>query len=165
MNAMQVQAIANLVNFAIFLFILFKWALPAAKQVIRDRHAAIVELVRHADETHQRANEALSQTQSRLAGVDAELNNLVSQAKQLASAQAAEVESNAKADAERLRAQAKAEIERERQAAVEEIRQLMLNQAFERVTAELQSSMTPERQRELVNSLVQKVGDGSLALK
>lgn len=165
MSAVQVQAIANIVNFLLFLFILFKWALPAAKKVIADRHKAIVDLVRHADETEARANEALAQTKSRLAGVDAELSGLLDQAKSLASAQAADLEQTARADAERLRAQAKAEIERERQAAVEEIRRLMLNQAFERATAELQSSMNPERQRQLVDSLVQKVGDGSLALK
>lgn len=165
MNAVLIGAIANLVNFGIFLFILAKFALPAAKKVVRDRHAAIVDSVRLADDTQRRAEEALAETKARLAGVDDELAALVSQGKQLAAAQAVELEANARADAERLRAQAKADIEQERQAAVGEIRRAMLDQAFERAAAELQSSMTAERQRELVGALVQKVGDGSLALK
>lgn len=165
MSGEQIQAIANLVNFALFVGILVKWVFPAANKLVRDRHVEHVALVRDADEAHRLASESLKATTARLAGVEGELSSLVDSARKLASQQGADIEATAREDAQRLREQATADIQRERQAAVREIRQLVMNQAFSRAETELAAAMNGDRQRELVHALVQKVGDGSLALK
>lgn len=162
---MNVQLIANLVNFALFVFVLVKFAGPAVKKILHDRSEASIAAIRAANEAQSAAEAALSETRAKLAGVDAELAGLVEQAKSVAAKQAQAVEETAKADAERLRAQAKAEIARDRQSAVESIRRQVLAQAFERATGELASQMNADRQRQLVGAMIQKVGDGSLALK
>ena len=165
MNSLTLQIIGNLVNFALFVFVLVKFAGPAIKKVLGDRHEATMAAIRTAEEAKLEAQKALDATNARLAGSEAEFAKLLEQAKQMAAAQAVAIDDASRAEAERLKNSATAEIARERQAAVEAIRQLMLRQAFERASMELQQQMSPERQRELVNGMIQKVGDGSLALK
>ncbi|MNS73592.1 ATP synthase subunit b, sodium ion specific [compost metagenome] len=164
-NTLTLQIIGNVVNFAIFAFVMVKYAGPAIKKVLADRHEATMLAIRTSEEAKRQAQESLAATQARLAGADAEFAKLIENAKQIAASQGAAIEAASKSEAERLKAGARAEIERERQAAVQEIRQAVMRQAFERATVELQQQMSPERQRELVAGLIQKVGDGSLALK
>ena len=165
MNTLTLQIIGNLFNFALFAFVMWKYAIPAVKKVLAERREATMTAIRTSEEAKRHASEALAATQARLAGADAEFAKLIEQARQIAAAQAASIEEAAKSEAERLKATARAEIERERLAAVQEIRLAVMRQAFDRATVELQQQMSPERQRELVAGLIQKVGDGSLALK
>lgn len=165
MNNLTLQIVGNLFNFALFAFVLVKYALPVIKKVLAERHEATMTAIRTSEEAKRQAAEALEATKARLAGSEAEFAKLIEQARNIAAAQAVAIETAAKSEAERLKAGARAEIERERQAAVQEIRQAVMRQAFERATVELQQQMSPERQRELVAGLIQKVGDGSLALK
>lgn len=165
MNGMIVQAIANVFNFLLFLFVLIKFAGPTVQKFLRQRHDETMAMIREAEEAKRQADAALVETQRRLSGVDAELADLLKQARAMAAEQGETIAQTAALDAERLKASAKGEIDRERQAAVSEIRQLLMQQAFDRATAELQQSMNPERQRQLVAGLIQKVGDGSLALQ
>jgi F-type H+-transporting ATPase subunit b len=165
MNNLTLQIVGNLFNFALFAFVMVKYAGPAIKKVLAERHEATMGAIRASEEAKKQAAEALAATQARLAGSEAEFAKLLEQSKQMAAAQGAAIEASSKSEAERLKAGARAEIERERQAAVQEIRQAVMRQALERATVELQQQMSPERQRELVTGLIQKVGDGSLALK
>jgi F-type H+-transporting ATPase subunit b len=164
-NTVTLQIIGNLVNFVLFLAVVVKFAGPAVKKTLKERHDATVTAIRAAEEAKAAAHAALEATNARLAGSEAEFANLVAQAKEVALAQGKALEEAAHAEAERLKAAARAEIERERQMAVNEIREAVMRQAFERATAELQQQMNADRQRELVNGMIQKVGDGSLALK
>ncbi len=159
------HAIANILNFILFVIIIAKYAGPAIQRSLKDREEATKAAIREAENARKAAEQALSATQARLAGVDKELADLVAGARDLAAKQAASLEATGREDAERLRVAARAEIERERQSAVNDIRRLLMQQAFERAARELQGAMTVERQRELVGGLIQKVGDGSLALK
>ncbi|MDB5100794.1 MAG: hypothetical protein JWM80_5215 [Cyanobacteria bacterium RYN_339] len=165
MGFTDLHAIANIVNFVIFVVIVAKFAGPPIAKNMNERRQAVLDAIREATEASNQATVALGETKTRLSGVDAELANLLTESKRMGAIQAAVIDEAGKAEAERIRVSAKAEIERERQAAVQEIRSLLMRQAFERAALELQQSMTPERQRELVNGLIQKVGDGSLALK
>jgi F-type H+-transporting ATPase subunit b len=159
------HAVANIINFLLFVIIVAKFAGPPLAQALQDSREATLRSIREAAESRSLAEQTLATTQTRLGSVDAELVALVADAREMATKQAARLEVSAQAEVERLRAAAKAEIERERQAAVNELRQMMADQAFERAIRQLQSLMTPERQRDLVTGLIQKVGDGSLALK
>lgn len=165
MGFTDLHAIANIVNFVIFVVIVAKFAGPPVAKNMEERRQAVLDAIKEATEASNKATAALTETRSRLSGVDQELANLLEESKRMGALQAAAVTEAGKAEAERIRASAKAEIERERQAAVQEIRAMLTRQAFERAALELQQSMTPERQRELVNGMIQKVGDGSLALK
>jgi F-type H+-transporting ATPase subunit b len=159
------HAVANIVNFLLFVVIVAKFAGPPLAQALQDTREATFRAIREAAESRGSAEQTLAATQTRLGSVDAELAALVADAREMAAKQAAKLELTAQAEVERLRAAAQAEIERERQAAVNDLRQLMADQAFERAVRQLQMMMTPERQRDLVAGLIQKVGDGSLALK
>lgn len=159
------HAIANILNFLLFVIVIAKFAGPVLKKNLADREEATRAAIRDADDARKAAEQALSATQARLANVDKELADLVAGARDLAGKQAASLEAAAREEADRLRASARAEIERERQAAVNDIRRLIMQQAFDRASQDIRGAMTVERQRELVGSLIQKVGDGSLAFK
>lgn len=165
MNALLIQGIANLINFILFIGLIVYFAGKPIKKYLTDKHEATMRSIRDVEETNRQASEALAATTGRLANIDAEFAQVVEQAQKIATQQGVAIEQAARADAERLRAAATAEVERERQEAVGEIRKLVLAQAFERATLELSQQMSPERQRGLVDNLIQKVGDGSLALK
>lgn len=165
MEMTYLHAIANVINFLLFLFIVVKFAGPAIETMVKERQEATKASIDGANAAQAMAAEGLELTKARLANVDAELAEIVSNARQVAASQAADLEALGHRDAERLRESAKGDIERERQAAVNDIRKALLDQAFERAAAELQRHMTADRQRELVSGLVQKVGDGSLAIK
>ena len=165
MSPLVLQGIANLINFILFIGILVYFAGKPIKKYLADKHEGTMRAIREAEEANRHASEALATTTSRLANIETEFAAVVDQAQKIATAQGEAIAQQAKADADRLRASAKAEIERERQEAVGEIRKLVLAQAFERATLELQQQMSPDQQRNLVNNLIQKVGDGSLALK
>lgn len=159
------HAIANIVNFLLFVIVVAKFAGPAIQKALHDREEATKASIRDAEAARKAAEQALSATQARLANVDKELADLVADARVLAGKQAASLEAAGREEADRLRVAAKSEIERQRQGAVNDIRALLMEQAFERAAAELRAGMTADRQRELVGGLIQKVGDGSLALK
>lgn len=165
MTFTSLHAIANIINFLLFIFLVVKFAGPFVQKNVEDRRQAVLDAIREAAESNRKALASLADTKDRLANVDTELANLLSEARRSGQLQAAAIEEAGRAEAERLKVSAKAEIERQRQAAVQDIRAMLMRQAFERAALELQQSMTAERQRELVNGLIQKVGDGSLALK
>jgi F-type H+-transporting ATPase subunit b len=158
------HAIANIVNFLLFVFIVVKFAGPPIAKNVEDRRQAALDAIKEATEANRKALASLDDTRARLANVDGELATMLDDARKIGLMQAASIEEATRQDIERLHLAAKAEIERQRQGAVQEVRSLLMRQAFERAALELQQSMTPERQRELVNGVVQKVGDGSLAL-
>lgn len=160
-----VHAIANIFNFVLFLIVIVKFAGPAIRQNVEDRHRATMAAIGEAEEARRLANAGLVATQERLATIDQDLAEVVSQSAQIAARQAAVIADTARQETERMRIHARGEIERERQAAVQDIRAIMLEQAFERAAAELRQQMNAERQRDLVGNLIQKVGDGSLAIK
>lgn len=165
MSQAMIQGIANLVNFLLFIGVLAYFAGPVIKKLVRDRHAATMAQIREAEAARKESEEALAAHQDRLSGIEAEFSQLLEQAKTMAAAQSQSISAEAQDDVDRIKAQAKAEIERERQAAVQEIRHLVLSQAFDRAALELQQQMSPEQQRQLVGTMIQKVGDGSLPLK
>ena len=165
MSFTSLHAIANIINFLIFLIVVVKFAGPAVKKNVEDRHQAILDALAEATSASKQAVTSFEQTRERLANIETELATVLSDARRIAELQVATIEEGGRSDAERLREAAKAEIERERQGAVQEIRTMLMRQAFERAALELQQSMTPERQRELVNGVIKKVGDGSLALQ
>lgn len=165
MTAMHWQGIFNLINFLIFVFVLVKFAGPAVKNILRQRQEETMTAIRSAEAAKRDAEEALTITKTRLANIEGDIARVVEDSRTLAANQAALIEQAAKEDAARIRASARFAIEAERQAAVAEIRKLVMAQAFDRASLELQQQMSPERQRELVGQLIQKVGDGSLAFK
>lgn len=159
------HAIANIFNFLLFAIVIAKFAGPVVAKTLEDSASAAWLSLRSAQDGRAAAEASLSETRERLSNVDAELAALVADARDLAAKQAARLEAAGREEAERLRASARDEIERERQAAVQDLRRSLLVQAFERAARELRGSVSAERQRALVSSLIQKVGDGSLALK
>lgn len=165
MNFTSLHAIANVINFLLFVFLVVKFAGPMIANNVKDRRKATLDAIQEATASNQKAIASLADTRDRLSNVDTELGNLLAESRRMGGIQAEALEEAGRAEAERLRISAKAEIERQRQAAVQDVRALLTRQAFERAALELQQSMTADRQRDLVNGLIQKVGDGSLALK
>lgn len=165
MDWTQAHAIFNVLNFVLFVAVVAKFAGPAIAGALEAHRKGVEESLTEAARLRAEAEVGLAETKARLSGMEAEVAKVVAEAKAMAEAKAADLQAAAEAEVARLRSSASADIERERQRAVQEIRALVMRQAFERATELLRRDMTAQRQQELVTGLVQKVGDGSLALK
>ncbi|MEB3197941.1 MAG: ATP synthase F0 subunit B [Candidatus Sericytochromatia bacterium] len=159
------HAIANIFNFLLFVVVIVKFAGPVIAKAVRDSQESTKQAIVLADEALASAETALAETRARLANVDDELAAMLADARQLADHQAAKMARAAEEEVARLRSAAHDEIGRERQAAVNALRQALAEQAFENAASAIRASMNAERQNALVANLIQKVGDGSLALK
>lgn len=165
MNMIALQIVFALVNFVLVAALLYKYAGPIVTKTLQEKHEATRRAIEEAEATQAKATSELEDYRKRLANVSDELATIVSQAKSMAGQLAVDVERNGQLDADRLRQQATAEIERERAIASQAIQRTLMQQALEAARAELQRQMTPDRQRQLVARFIQKVGDGSCAIK
>lgn len=159
------HAIFNVLNFLLFVVVVAKFAGPAVASAVEAHRARVEEGLTEAARLRAEAEITLTETRARLANLEHEVAQVVAEGKATAESKAADMLAAAHDEVERLKLSASADIERERQRAVQEIRALVMRQAFERATELLRRDMNAERQQELVAGLVQKVGDGSLALK
>lgn len=110
------------VCFVIILFIFWKVALPRLKKMLDERGAAIEGNIAKADEAQRRAEAALEEYTAQLAGARKEAGEIRDAARDDSKQIIAEAKDTASAEAARLTASAHAQIEAERQAAFVSLR-------------------------------------------
>jgi len=161
MTAIALQAFFAVFNFLLIAFVLWKFAGPKVAATLHERNEANRKALEEAEAAQTKAEAELAEFKKRLANVEQELAEVVSNAKTMATQVAKDVEATGQADAQRLRDHAKLEVDRERSLAQQTIRVTMLRRALEEAEAELKRQMSAETQRQLVARFIQKVGDGS----
>jgi|GEM_PF-2315742 F-type H+-transporting ATPase subunit b len=165
MSAIVLQIFFSLFNFLLVAALLYKFAGPMVVKMLTEKHEANTKAIADAEMAQAQAARELSDYKGKLANVDKEFASIVSQARDMAAQVAKDIEETAKKDGERLRQAATAEIERERAIASQAIQKSLLAQALEAARRELERQMTGDRQRQLVSRFIQKVGDGSCAIR
>jgi F-type H+-transporting ATPase subunit b len=64
------------INFLLFLFLIYKYVLPLAREYFKNRRAAIASAINEADEAKRRAEKLLADFRSRLARLGDELRSI-----------------------------------------------------------------------------------------
>lgn len=162
---MILQIIFSVVNFLLIAFLLYKFGGPKVSELLRAKHEENRRALEAAETAQAEASKELASYRERLANVDAELAEIVSKAKQVATQAANDIHQGTEADAARLKQHSEAEIAREKANAQLAIRQEIMRQAVAAAEAEMRRTMSPEAQRKLVATFIEKVGDGSCAIK
>src|SRR5262249_5841781 len=102
-----------LLNFAVFLFILGKYAGPGLKKAVRERHERIKHDLEEGARLRAEAQRKLDEYSSRLASLQSEISAIVATIRTEAEAEKKRIVDEAEARAERMRRDAELQIQAE----------------------------------------------------
>ncbi|MFO7153507.1 MAG: F0F1 ATP synthase subunit B [Caldicoprobacter oshimai] len=149
--------IFNIVN-TIILFIFLKWLLFKPIKNFLDRRtqrfeAKIEELKKRESEIEE--NKRLSREE--LEKVRQQVKTIMEQAERIAQERIQEAQQEAQRQAEAILEQARRQIEQEREQAVEAVKAQAVNLAVELASKVLQSHITPEQNKAIIEKFLEKV--------
>lgn len=145
---------ATLVLFAIFAFVLAKFAWGPLLQAIEGREKSVRAEVEGANKANAEAQSLLAQHKEMLRQAGREREEMVTRAKQDAEAFKNELMTKARTEADQIVERAKAQIEREKGQAIQELRAQVADIAVEAAGKIVKSSLTPEAQKKLVSDYI-----------
>ncbi|MEO6772763.1 MAG: ATP synthase F0 subunit B [Kofleriaceae bacterium] len=146
-----------LINFAILVWLLIKYLLPAGQQVAAERHDEIQSALDEAAKLRDQAKQKLAEYEARVKGLDDEIKQLVDGIRADAEADKARIFEQAKAQSAQLQKEAEqriaAEIELARNALTKEVTAAAAH-ATEKLLAD---KVTADDQRGLVTTFIKNV--------
>jgi F-type H+-transporting ATPase subunit b len=150
----QTLFFATLVLFAIFAFVLAKFAWGPLLEAIADREKSVRDDVEGASRANAEAQTLLAQHKEMLRQAGREREEMVARAKQDAEAFKNDLMAKARTEADQVLERAKAQIEREKGQAIQELRAQVADIAVEAASKIVKSSLTPEAQKKLVSDYI-----------
>lgn len=153
----QLTLVFSTINFLLFIFALRKFALPAVRESLRKRRAAIEQALNEGKKAKEEAAALRREYEQKIAGLAAEQEQLRQQTLADAEREKERILEEARKMAERARAEAQQVAQREVAEARRILRQEVAEQAI-RLAAELvRTRLTPNDQNQLVQDLAQEV--------
>jgi F-type H+-transporting ATPase subunit b len=148
---------ATLAMFALFAFVLGKFAWGPLLGIIEDREKSIREAVEGSEKANTEAKELLEKHRAMLRDATAEREEIINRAVDEAEKVKADITQTARAEGEKLVSRAREQIERDKAAAILELRSQVTDIAIEAASKIVTSSLTPEVQRKLVDDFVDEL--------
>ena len=146
--------IAQIVNFLVLLFILWKFAYGPVLAMLEKRQKKIEKGLKDADEAGKKLAESAEKQKEILKHARTEAKDIVEKARLQAEKSKSEIAVEAKAQAEKIIVSAKAEIEQEKQKTIAEIKSEiggLIVAATEKIVGE---KMDGEKDRELIEKVI-----------
>jgi F-type H+-transporting ATPase subunit b len=150
----QTLFFSTLVLFALFAFVLAKFAWGPLLTAIEGREKSVRGEVEGATKAHAEAQALLAQHQEMLRQAGREREEMVARAKQDAEAFKNDLMAKARSEADQIVERAKAQIEREKGQAIQELRTQVADIAVEAAAKIVKSSLSPEVQKRLVSDYI-----------
>lgn len=155
---MSAPFVFALLNFALLLLILNKYLAPAGRKVAEERHDQIKVALDEAAKLRDQAAKKLSEYETRIAGVDSEIDKLVAGIRADAEADKKRILENAEKQAAQMKKDAEqriaAEIELARAHLAEEVASAAANAARKLI----REKTTPDDQKRLVSTFISGLG-------
>jgi F-type H+-transporting ATPase subunit b len=148
---------ATLVVFALFAWILGKFAWGPLLKIVDEREKTIREQVDSAQLSAAEAKDLLAQHQELLRGAGREREEILQKAVKEAEQVRTDLMAKARADADQAVARAREQIQRERDQAIAEVRAQVADIAVEAASRIVKSSLTEEAQRRLVDDYIKEL--------
>jgi len=148
---------ATLVVFALFAWILGKFAWGPLLKIVDEREKTIREQVDSAQLAAAEAKDLLVQHQEMLKGAGREREEILAKAVKEAEQVRNDLMTKARADAEQAVARAREQMQREKDQAIAELRAQVADIAVEAASRIVKSSLTEEAQRKLVDDFVKEL--------
>jgi F-type H+-transporting ATPase subunit b len=148
---------ATLVVFAIFAWILGKFAWGPLLKIVDDREKTIREQVDSAQLAAAEAKDLLARHQEILKGAGREREEILQKALKEAEQVRGELVTKARADADQVLARTREQMAREKDQAIAELRAQVADIAVEAASRIVKSSLTDEAQRKLVDDYIKEL--------
>lgn len=147
----------TLVVFALFAWILGKFAWGPLLKIVDEREKTIREQVDSAQQAAAEAKDLLAQHQEMLKGAGREREEILAKAVKEADGLRADLVGKARAEAEQAVARAREQMGREKEQAITELRAQVADIAVEAASRIVKSSLTEEAQRKLVDDYIREL--------
>jgi F-type H+-transporting ATPase subunit b len=144
----------TIVLFALFAFLLGKFAWGPLLAAIEEREKSIKGALEESQKANAEAQALLAQHKELVRQIGSEREGIVKKAVKEAEEFKADLMAKTRAEAEEITRRAKEQIEREKTLAVAKLREEVADLAILGATKIVQSSMTPEAQKKLVAEFV-----------
>ena len=153
------QLVFPLINFLIFIYILKRFALPAVKDYLRSRRAEISSALKDADEAKGRAEAAVRDFRSRLAGLDDEARKIREELRAEGGREKAKLIREAEGLASRIKADANFLADQEVKSARRRLREELGQTARTAAEELVQRHLTPADEMRLAEEFLREVGE------
>jgi F-type H+-transporting ATPase subunit b len=145
------------INFLIFVFILYRYVIPTVRDALRQRREKITLALEEAKRAKEEAERLRQDYEQKLAGLAAEQEKMREQALEAAERERGRIVEEARQMAERVKNEVQQIAQREVEEARRTLRQEVANQAVRMATELLQSRLTQTDHRRFVQDLVIEV--------
>lgn len=147
----------SIINFAVLLWILEKILFKPLRNRTRDKHDTVKAEIEKASAAREEAEGVLAEYKGRLERLDAEIAELMADAKAKAEADRTRIVAAAKREADQITSAAKAAAERETATRRRQLEAEIVDRAVARAEALLRSKLTPADQRGMVDRYVEQL--------
>ena len=147
----------SIINFAVLLWILEKILFKPLRSRTRDKHDTVKAEIEKASAAREEAEGVLAEYKGRLERLDAEIAELMADAKAKAEADRTRIVAAAKREADQITSAAKAAAEREAATRRRQLEAEIVDRAVARAEALLRSKLTPADQRGMVDRYVEQL--------
>ncbi|MBI2552631.1 F0F1 ATP synthase subunit B [Candidatus Uhrbacteria bacterium] len=152
--------IAQLINFTILLALLYKFLYKPVLKLLHERSARIEEGLKNADAVEKKLRETGEMYESKLRGARAEAQKILEATQKEAEKIRAELAAKAQKEAEKIIASGRARFAAERDQIMEEAEDELADIVAHATEHVLGGVMTPEIDKQLIESAVKKVRIG-----
>ena len=146
------------VNFAIFIILLWSFALKPIVRILDERKARIEEGIRDAEQARKDRESAEAERLAALQEARREANDILSRAQRVADESRERDLAATREELERIRARASADLESEKQRAIADLRSEVADLALRAAGRVVGETMTDDRQRRLVQEFLSETG-------
>lgn len=148
---------ATIVVFALFAWVLGKFAWGPLLKIVDEREKTIRDQVDSAQQAAADAKDLLVQHQEMLRGAGREREEILQKAVKEAEQVRADLVTKARADADQVVSKAREQMQREKDQAIAELRAQVADIAVEAASRIVKSSLTDEAQRKLVDDYIKEL--------
>lgn len=150
--------VAQIVNFALLLFLLWRFALPPLLRLLDERAQRVRESMERAEALQRQTQQSEQEMRERLQSAQREAQAIVNQAAQ--AGQRLQEEARAEATRQSVIAMARAqdEIRAERDAAIAALRQEFADLTIRAAQRVIQREIDPARHRQLIEEVLEESG-------
>jgi F-type H+-transporting ATPase subunit b len=144
--------------FAVLLFAMWKWGLPAVRNMMHNREERIRSDLERAEGAKAESEEVLAQYQAQLADARAEAGRIIEEARQAADQVRRELIAKSEDEAAEVRARADADIALQRERALAELRTDVASMSIDLAERIVGRNLDRTTQMQLVDSFIDEVG-------
>lgn len=149
--------LAQLVNFAIVLFVLWKWVFKPLGKKLEERSNQIELSIKHSQEVEEKLRDAEKYRQAEMEKVRDEANAAIAQAQKNADQVRDQILAEAKANSEKMLESAKKEIESEKSKAMSQIREEAATLVVSATEKILREKLDPKKDQELIKESLKNI--------